>query len=60
MIVSKKKKNQAGQALVEFVLLLVVVIMLSFSMKRIVMTRMSDIWKNMIETIAYPEKVSFR
>lgn len=52
--------NKSGQALIEFVLLMVIVIGLSFGMKRVVMNKMGEMWKSMVDTICFPDKATYR
>lgn len=40
-------KNQSGQSLVEFVLLLVLIVLIATSFMRIVNTQVADIWLRM-------------
>jgi hypothetical protein len=47
----KKKQNQAGQTLVEFVLLLLMVVLISFSFIRVANTNLSKYWSAYVRLI---------
>ena len=48
---TKILKNQSGQSLIEFVLLLVLIVVISTSFMRIVNTNTADIWTRMATLI---------
>ena len=58
----KNKKNQQGQSLVEFVLLFLVTVSVSFAFLAIVNGNVADIWKNIITKVVTPspDSIEFR
>ena len=54
-----KKEDESGQTLVEFVLLFVVTIMISYVFLDTINSNIADIWKNYIEIIVGPNPDNF-
>ena len=53
-------KNQSGQTLVEFVLLLASIVAIAFSFMRVVNTNLGDQWLQMSQTILEDENQQLR
>lgn len=66
MIKSQKKKelpennSEKGQAFIEFVFLMAVIMLLSLVFLKIGNNGLATRWKAIVELVAYPEKVEFR
>lgn len=48
---SKLLKNQSGQTLIEFLLLLLSIVLIAFSFMRVVNSNLGDIWERTAQTI---------
>ena len=59
---NQSNKNQRGQSLVEFVLLFLVTVTVSFALLAFVNNHVADVWKAMVTTIVGPtsESIEFR